>query len=259
MKSQSISFIGSGNVATHLALACHAAGHRIVQIYSRNLSHAATLAQQVGATPIHHIEQLGADVDMVIVAVSDDAIYTLASQLQLPDVLVMHTSGTTPMEVLAPVSKQHGVLWAPQTFVRTASMDYASLPFCIEGSTLETTDHMVQLAQSISSHTYLINSAQRRWLHLASVLVNNFCHALHASAQQLLDEQQIPFDILYPLIDATAAQAHHEQLAQLQTGPAKRHDDKTLDAQRQLLANQPQLLELYNLMTQLIQSSDTTL
>ena len=39
-----------------------------------------------------------------------------------------------------------------------------------------------------------------------------------------------------------------------QTGPARRRDQKTIDTQRRLLADQPQLLQLYDLLTNIIQS-----
>ena len=41
-----------------------------------------------------------------------------------------------------------------------------------------------------------------------------------------------------------------------QTGPARRHDQKTLDAQRRLLADDPKMLQLYDMMTEIIQSHD---
>ena len=44
-----ISFIGSGNVATHLALAFYGCGHVVEQVWSRNIDHANLLAARVEA------------------------------------------------------------------------------------------------------------------------------------------------------------------------------------------------------------------
>ena len=41
-------------------------------------------------------------------------------------------------------------------------------------------------------------------------------------------------------------------LWRLQTGPAVRHDEKTLDRHRSMLKEQPELLRLYDLMTDII-------
>lgn len=40
--------VGSGNVATHLALALYKKGYDILQVYSRQLANAETLAKRVG-------------------------------------------------------------------------------------------------------------------------------------------------------------------------------------------------------------------
>ena len=104
-----ISIIGSGNVATHLALALYGRGHKIDQIWSRNLDHATTLAQRVEATPIDDISQLIPNANVYILAVADDAIRSLAKDIRVGNALVLHTSGATPKEVLEDCSFRFGV------------------------------------------------------------------------------------------------------------------------------------------------------
>ena len=137
-----ISFIGSGNVATHLALAFHAAGHIVDQVLSREFDHAQLLASRVSAVAIDRTELLRSGSDFYFLAVNDDAIFDLALDLRLPEATVVHTSGSTPLSVLQSISQRHGVVWSPQTFVRDIAMDYLHLPFCIEGSSLEVTDEI---------------------------------------------------------------------------------------------------------------------
>ena len=129
-----ITFIGSGNVATHLAKAFHAAGHQIVQIWSREYDHAEALANQVFAEPIDKLELLYPTSDVYILAVADDALFDLALDLRLRDALVLHTAGAVSLNVLKPISRKYGVLWSPQTFIREVAMNYNEVPFCIEGS-----------------------------------------------------------------------------------------------------------------------------
>ena len=175
-----VSFIGSGNVATHLALALFNRGHVIDQIWSRDIEHAKLLANRVEAHPIDDLGQLYGNANIYIIAVSDDAIEDVARQLHMQNAIVMHTSGATPMDVLSTTSKRYGVLWSPQTFVRDVALDYSELPFCIEGNTLDTENSIAEFIGMISSHIFRTDFQQRQYLHLSAVFVNNFTNGLAA-------------------------------------------------------------------------------
>lgn len=248
-----ISILGSGNVATHLAKAFHNAGYQILQIWSREYDHAEVLANQVFAEPIDRLSLLYPTADVYILAVTDDALFDLALDLRLRDAIVLHTAGSVSTKVLQPISRKHGVIWSPQTFIRDVSMDYASLPFCIEGSSADVEEQIRQLLLPISQHIYVIDTQQRQWLHLAAVMTNNFGNAINALAQDILIAHNIPFEILHPLIEITAEKIKHGGLWQQQTGPARRQDNKTLDNQRRLIADDERLLRLYDFLTEMIQ------
>ena len=253
MKKTNISIVGSGNVATHLALALYGAGCNIHQILSRSYEHAQMLARRVDAQPINQWQRLDEDADIYLLAVSDDALYDLALDLRLQNALVIHTSGTTPISVLKPISRHHGVVWSPQTFVRDIAMDYRRLPLCIEGSSPEVELDIEELASLISHHIYHLNHEQRRRAHLAAVWVSNFVNAVNATAQDLMLQNNLDFEMLRPLAEQTLRKWDYGNLWMQQTGPAVRHDDKTLNAQRRLLLDQPELLRLYDELTELIQ------
>ena len=248
-----ISFIGSGNVATHLALALYGCGHVVDQVWSRNIDHANLLASRVEAQPVSDLGKLLGNADVYIMAIPDDALFDLAGDVRLGNALVLHTSGATSIDVLKYCSNRYGVLWAPQSFVRDAAIEYSELPFCIEGSDPKTEEDIATLAGSVSSHVYHTSHEQRRYLHLAAVFVNNFTNGLYAVAQQVCREQNVPFEILYPIIQTTARKAQWGDVRYQLTGPAVRNDRRTLDAHRRLLAQDKQLLEVYDLMTDLIQ------
>ena len=240
-------------MATHLALALHSKGVAIRQVLSREHDHAALLASRVGAQPIDRIGLLKGNAAVYILAVNDDALYDLALDLRLPDALVLHTSGSTPMAVLKPVSRHHGVVWSPQTFVRDFAMDYSRLPLCIEADSQQSEEAIVELFGLITHNIHRLDFEQRRYAHLAAVMVNNFGNAVNALAQDLMQRHGLDFTMLQPLAEATVKKINYGPLWPQQTGPAARRDEKTLDAQRRLLADQPQLLELYNLLTDIIQ------
>ena len=255
---RSISVVGSGNVATHLALALRGAGHSIVQVFSREYDHASLLASRVGAQPVDKIAMLRPGVDFFILAVSDDALYDLGLDLNFPDSIVLHTSGATPAEVLNRVSRSFGVVWSPQSFVRDIAMDYRNLPLCIEGCNERVADEIEKLFASFSDCVYRLDFSQRRWAHLAAVMVNNFGNAINAIAQQTLLSHGIEPDMLRPLAEQTLRKWDYGDLRSQQTGPAVRHDEKTLNIHRRLLADQPRLLEMYNILTKLIQEPEVS-
>ena len=240
-------------MGTHLAKALYSAGHQIVQIWSREYDHAEALANQVFAEPIDRLKLLYPTSDVYILAVADDALFDLALDLKLREAVVIHTAGSVSMKVLAPISRKHGVIWSPQTFIRDVAMDYSRLPFCIEGSSDEVLMQIRELLTPVSQHIYDIDSQQRQWLHLAAVMTNNFGNAINALAQDLLEEHDIPFEILHPLIEMTAEKLKHGGLWQQQTGPARRQDQKTIDRHRSMLVEDEKVLRLYELMTEIIQ------
>ncbi len=240
-------------MGTHLAKALYGAGHQIVQIWSREYDHAEALANQVFAEPIDRLKLLYPTSDVYILAVADDALFDLALDLKLREAVVLHTAGSVSMKVLAPISRKHGVIWSPQTFIRDVAMDYSRLPFCIEGSSDEVLRQIRELLTPVSQHIYDIDSQQRQWLHLAAVMTNNFGNAINALAQDLLEEHDIPFEILHPLIEMTAEKLKHGGLWQQQTGPARRQDQKTIDRHRSMLVEDEKVLRLYELMTEIIQ------
>ena len=254
MKKTSISVVGSGNVATHLAIALHRSGATIRQILSRTFDHAHLLAMKVDATPITRVDRLDEDVDVCLLCVDDDALYDLGLDLKLPHSLVIHTSGATPASVLKRISKRHGVMWSPQTFVRDIAMDYSKLPLCIEGCNPQVEEEIAELAARISPCVYRLNLDKRRKAHLAAVMVCNFVNAINATAQDLMEEAGLDFSMLRQLAEQTLRKWDYGDLWAQQTGPARRGDEKTITEQRRMLAGQPQLLQLYDQITQLIQS-----
>ncbi len=250
----SISIVGSGNVATHMALALKAAGHSIRQVLSRTYEHAQLLAARVGAHAIDTPQLLDDDSDVCLLAVGDDALYDLVLDLRLPTTLVIHTSGSTPMKVLAPISARYGVVWSPQTFVRDIAMDYSALPLCIEGCNAETEADIEALMGSVSRHIYNLNQEQRSHAHLAAVMVSNFTCAIDALAQKHAEAHGVPFEMLRQLAEQTLRKWDYGDLWPQVTGPARRRDEKTLNAHRRLLQDNPEAAKLYDLLTEIIQS-----
>ncbi|MBP3740018.1 MAG: DUF2520 domain-containing protein [Bacteroidales bacterium] len=254
MKKTNISIVGSGNVATHLAIAFFAAGCQIRQVLSRTYEHARLLAMRVDAVPIDDPASLDEDIDVCLLCVGDDALYDLALDLHLRHSLVIHTSGSTPASILKHISSRYGVVWSPQTFIRDIAMDYSRLPLCIEGCNADVEKEIENLVRLVSPCIHHLDGEQRRHAHLASVMVSNFVCAINAMAQDYMQACNLDFSMLRPLAEQTLRKWDYGDLWAQMTGPAMRHDDKTIAMQRSLLTDQPEMLRLYDLMTEIIQS-----
>ena len=251
-----ITIIGSGNVATHLAAAFKNAGHRIVQVYSRDMQNAALLAYHVGADAIDNLDEINPETDVFIISVKDDVIIPIAGRLAQYKKLIVHTSGATHIEALLAITDNAGVFYPLQTFSKTKEVDFWSVPLCIEGGDEQITRYLEQLARTVSNNVYRVNSAQRKVLHLAAVFACNFPNYLYGVAQQLLGENDMGFEMLRPLILETAQKVQTHLPADVQTGPAVRNDETTMTAHLQMLNNGPGLAEIYKLLSQEIIKND---
>lgn len=245
-----ITLIGSGNVATHLGAAFKNAGHKIVQVYSPTLENAALLAYHIGAEAIDDLNDINSDTGLFVIAIKDDAIAEIAKQLAVHQKLIVHTSGATSLSALELFTTQAGVFYPLQTFSKTREVNFLNVPLCIEGADEEITQTLTQLAQTISNKVHRVTSAQRKILHLAAVFACNFPNYLYHVSQQLLQQNQLDFDIIRPLIDETAQKVQQHFPADVQTGPAIRNDEKTMQAHLELLTDSPELQQVYELLSQ---------
>jgi len=181
--------------------------------------------------------------------VSDNAISSLSSKLNLKDKLVVHTSGSVSMNELQSTSNK-GVFYALQSFSKEQEVDFSTIPICIEAESKKDLDLLEILAKSISKKIYHINSNQRKSLHVAAVFVNNFTNHLYHIGNEICEENKIPFKILQPIIQETATKIVTLSPFEAQTGPAKRNDTETIKKHKAMLTANQQ--EIYTLLTKSI-------
>ena len=248
-----ITLIGAGRVATQLALALHTQ-HQIVQVYSRNLQHAQRVADKVHTQAINQVEQLNSQSDLVIIAVSDQAIEPIIQSIKvyLPQCLIVHTSGSTALSIIEHHHKRAGVFYPLQTFSFEREVNWSETPLFVEASQQQDVELLTTLANSLSNNVYQYSSKQRQTLHLAAVFACNFSNYCFDMAQQIVDAEQVDFSLLYPLMLETAEKATHNNPQQMQTGPAMRGDQNILNLHTQLLAafNRADLAQVYALMSE---------
>lgn len=248
-----IVLIGAGNLATHLGKALHAAGHDMVQVFSRTMQSAETLASLLDAEPLTDMAQVRDDADVYIFSVKDSALEQLVSQLCGGEKKVfLHTAGSMPMSVFRGKTLHYGVLYPMQTFSKQREVDFSIIPCFIEANDEFALKQIEGLAGQISHRVYQLSSEDRKYLHLSAVFACNFANHCYAASQELLQQHGIPFDVMLPLIDETAAKVHGMTPKEAQTGPAVRYDENVIGKQIRLLENQPYFQKIYDCMSKSI-------
>lgn len=226
-----IQIIGRGNVGTNMQ--------------------AAFLRQgiQVDMVSGHTLEGLRTDANIYIYCVRDTVLSEVVQAVHVsPDALHVHTSGTMPVSVFGDDKPHAGVLYPLQTFSKSRIIeDFTEIPVFVEARQTDDLAAIYTLAQNITSHVYEVKQSEREKLHTCGVLVNNFPNALYAMAAELLESVHIPFQVLLPLIDETAAKVHTMAPREAQTGPAVRGDKVVMDKHKSLLTKED--AELYQMIS----------
>ena len=241
--------LGSGNVASHLFQAFSKAnGVEVVQVFSRTIS--KDFPETLQTSDYKEIKAA----DVYIICVSDSAISSVSSQLSFKNRLVVHTSGSSDLNLLDSKNKK-GVFYPLQTFTKNKAVDFSEIPICLEAENVSDYNFLEKVAKSISKNIYDISSEQRKALHVSAVFVCNFTNHLYTIGNTICLENNIPFEILQPLIEETAEKIKSLSPSDAQTGPAVRNDQKTIEKHIDFLTNENQK-EIYKILTKSIQNGE---
>ncbi|MDM1547647.1 DUF2520 domain-containing protein [Empedobacter falsenii] len=243
----SIVILGAGNVAFHLTRALIENTCNVRQIFNRTLEHAREIgeANRISYTDkISEIEKA----DIYIIASADSGIEEFSHYIPYDDVLVVHTSGSSPMSVLKGDYRK-GVFYPLQTFSKERTMRYDNIPFFIEAENSEDLKKLNELGNRISNEVHELNFASRMQVHMTGVWANNFVNHLYYIAGNICEQNNVPFDVLLPLIQETANKVIEMNPKDAQTGPAKRGDQVIIDRHLEALQDDSRLLQIYQILT----------
>lgn len=229
-----IAIIGRGNVASHL--------FRALQ----------DKIEVVLVNP-HTLEELPDNPEVILLAVKDDAIKEVASKINRPQALIAHTAGSVEMKELEGFSKEFGVFYPLQTFSKDVTLQYSEIPVFVEGSSPEKVKKLRDIAALFSAHVKEADSSSRKVLHLASVFACNFTNALALISKDLLEQSDIDFTVILPLMKQTVEKLNVMPPEKAQTGPAVRGDRGILYQHCRMLNSNPDIQQIYALLSELIQ------
>ncbi|MDH5397430.1 MAG: DUF2520 domain-containing protein [Cyclobacteriaceae bacterium] len=253
MERFDVSVIGSGNVAWHLAPALDNGGFKVREVYSRSAAHAKEITGRLYEAVVKtDLDFSDTRSRLIIIAVADEAIEEIATELVVPDnVMVVHTSGSQPMSLLGYLPTDHiGVFYPLQTFSKGVKVDFDNVPFFIESQTREGLEWLNFMGETISNRVIKADSADRKALHVAAVFASNFLNHMLTLSQDILDRKGLDFDLLQPLVTETVNKALNEGPANVQTGPAIRKDRDIIEQHTQYLAYDERLMEIYRLISE---------
>ena len=239
-----VSVLGSGNLGTHMVnLLNDSSEVKLVQWYSRSKIDDQEIEVTNDITMLKNAE-------IYILCVSDDSISDLSNQLIFNNKLVVHTSGSTTYESINKKNRR-GVFYPLQSFSKTRKLNYSEIPVCIEAENDIDLNILIDLCNKIGCSFHKINFEQRKNLHLAAVITNNFTNYLFSLSKEILSDQNLNFDILKPLINETVNKIHKLDPSESQTGPARRNDQNIIDMHIKMLKDQDHQ-NLYKLISQMI-------
>jgi predicted short-subunit dehydrogenase-like oxidoreductase (DUF2520 family) len=255
-ETPSTGIVGAGAVGTALGIALSRAGWPIHAVASRDPERRARFAASVEeARGFAEAQALIEEVELIILAVPDDALAPLAGEIRMYSGQAMvHTSGALGAEVLAPAMAAGTQIGAFHPLVAFADTERAIA--ALHGATvaIEGDDDLAGLlatmAERVGAHPVRLAPGTKAAYHAAAVLAAGGFVALLDAIAELgavagLDEAGA-LSIYGPLIEGTLGNARALGIREALTGPMTRGDKGTLDAHLAALrAHAPGVLPLY--------------
>ena len=251
-----VGIVGAGAVGTALGVALSRAGWTVGAVASRSAARREHFRSLVpGARAFAEATALLDEVELIILAVPDDAIPRLAGQLRMYSGQAMvHTSGALGAEVLEPamaagtqVGAFHPLVAFADTELAVAALRGATV--AIEGDG-QLVDLLARMADALGAHPVRLAPGTKAAYHAAAVLAAGGFVALLDAIATLgrvagLDEAG-SLEIYGRLTEQTLASARSLGIARALTGPMTRGDLGTLERHLATLrAHAPDVLPLY--------------
>lgn len=243
-----VAFIGSGKVATELALIFRFQGIDITGISSRNEVSGTDLAARLNCPFMADPNELKAE--LIIIATNDASVKALNSTLKTES-FVVYTAGAVNLDEIT--DENWGVFYPLQTFTENRHLTVDEVPILIEANSEELRNLLEALCEKIGFQYDYCDSQNRQKYHLAAVYVNNFVNHLFHKAQIQLKENQLNWNLLKPLIEETVSKLDDLSAFDAQTGPARRNDQSTILTHESLLNDEE--VQLYKTLTNSIQKT----
>lgn len=251
-----IGFIGAGQLATPLAWNLALAGYTIVGAAGRRQASAQRLAGGIARARAYDDAQLLVDdADLVLIAVPDDAIATVAGSVRWQARHgVVHCSGATEVSALTPAAAAGATIggFHPMQSFTNIEAAMKGLPGCsiaveAEGPLLGV---LAEMAQALGCHPIRLPAGSRALYHASGSFASSFLVGLLNDALDLWSafgvDREEAFRALLPLMQGTLAAIGANGPVNSLAGPIARADVGTVERHlKALRAKAPALLPTY--------------
>lgn len=252
-----IGIIGLGKVGETLARLLYQNGYNIAAIYNRSPGKAHRIAVKVNALVVDRAADVIDRCDLTIVAVTDDAIESVAQSL-VESVAqskgIVHVSGTVSIQALqdlhiagAMVGSVHPAF--PFADVESAIKGLVGATFAIEYSHPQLRHWLSEIATTLQGYLIEIPAGKKAHYHAALVIASNYMVTLYAIAQDLLRDLTDDTDAIHQALNTLMSGTMHNLIAQgipdALTGPLVRTDVGTIEGHLAILSENSLLCETY--------------
>lgn len=250
LKFGKIAIIGAGNTAYTLCKLLKDKGIEPYCVFVRNPEKAAKVHEDLGILTVSSYEKV-LESDLAIIAVNDDAISEVATYLIEYKGLAVHTSGTKSAELLNRTMR-FGVFYPLQTMSKNREIEFDEIPLLIYANSPDDVELLSRFAKQFSKKVVFCDDEQRKTIHLAAVYVSNFTNVMLEIGGKLLKENGLSLDLMKPLVMEMIQKSFEISPEKALTGPARRGDFATIAAHEKMLADNPDELAIYMILTDYI-------
>jgi predicted short-subunit dehydrogenase-like oxidoreductase (DUF2520 family) len=185
-----------------------------------------------------------ADADLVLLAVPDGSIASVAQQIPIGP-WVAHVSGATSLRALEPHTRRFSV-HPLQTLTGDRGPEQLDGAWAaVTAETDEAREAARWLADALGLHPFDLADADKPLYHAGAAMASNFLVTLYRAAARLLEESHAPPEALVPLMTRTIENGF------ALTGPIARGDWSTVEAHLLALEERaPDLVPLYRALAE---------
>lgn len=249
--------IGSGNLAFHFLPALSECRFiSLICLHSRNEEVGMDLCRENKIAYAKSLRSIPEDVSLFLLMVNDTAIAQVSQELAKivdKEKIIVHFSGSTSLDVIDSYFKNSGSVWPIQSVAKNdTNLNIKEIPLCISSSSNQVASTLQKIFNTISPKVLRINEDDKKVLHLAAVIANNFTNHLFHLSKTLIENVGFSFDLLKPIITKTAENAVSYNPEEVQTGPAIRGDFDTMKDHLELLEGNENLRTIYELLSKSI-------
>ncbi len=245
-----IAIIGAGNTAYTLCKLLKNKGIEPFCVFVRDFEKAKKVHEDLNV-PVISSYDIVLKSDMAIIAVNDDAISEVASHLVDYKGLIVHTSGTKPSELLNRCMR-YGIFYPLQTMSKEREISFDEIPLLIYANSPDDVEMLSKFAGQFSNKVVFCDDEQRKAIHLAAVYVSNFTNVMLGIGDKLLKNNGLSLDLMRPLVMEMMQKSLDISPEKALTGPARRGDFATIGEHEKMLADYPDELAIYMILTDYI-------